>query len=233
MCYSQEMNNSSTWIPQDWRELLYACSKTQNYLLNSVFSLKHSIETGRRHTLIRSLSSRLKTLESIRSKLIRYGFEDSPTSAAQNLHDIVGVRIICSYLKDIYTVVDELATLEGFRLLQIKDYIKNPKPSGYRSFHVIGECDVSGHPIQCEIQIRTAGMDSWAAIEHQMRYKKDLPDSQYVNQELLECATLLYECDVKMQTLHQYIDHQNLTSLSYSESKKGQEEEKISLTLEA
>ncbi|MDE5758994.1 MAG: hypothetical protein K2H85_10355, partial [Allobaculum sp.] len=65
------------------------------------------------------------------------------------------------------------------------------------------------------------------------RYKKDLPDSQYVNQELLECATLLYECDVKMQTLHQYIDHQNLTSIPYSESKKSQEEEKISLILEA
>lgn len=202
------------WIPQDWKELLYACSKTQKYLIDSVFSIKRTIERNRHHTLIRSLSSRLKTLESIRSKLIRYNWEDSPASAAQNLHDIVGVRLICSYLNDIYTVVDHLATLEGFTIIQIKDYIKNPKPSGYRSLHVIGQCAFSGHPIQCEIQIRTAAMDSWAAMEHQMRYKKDLPDSQYVNQELLECARLLYESDVKMQTLHQYLDHQRQSPVS-------------------
>lgn len=206
------MNDS--WNPQDWRELLQACSKTQKYLIDSVFSIKRTIERNRHHTLIRSLSSRLKTLESIRSKLIRYNWEDSPASAAQNLHDIVGVRLICSYLNDIYTVVDHLATLEGFTIIQIKDYIKNPKPSGYRSLHVIGQCAFSGHPIQCEIQIRTAAMDSWAAMEHQMRYKKDLPDSQYVNQELLECAQLLYESDVKMQTLHQYLDHQRQSPVS-------------------
>lgn len=196
------------WNPKDWKELLQACSKTQQYLLNSIFTLKPSIEENRRHTLIRSMSSRLKDLESIRLKLTRYQFEDSPASAAKNLHDIVGLRLICSYLNDIYSVVDHLETLENFKILQVKDYIKEPKPSGYRSLHVIGLCDFSGHPIQCEIQLRTAAMDSWAAIEHQMRYKKNLPDSQYVNQELLECARLLYESDVKMQTLHTYVDDQ-------------------------
>lgn len=196
------------WTPQDWRELLKACSKTQNYLIDSIIDLKCIIEQNRRHTLIRSLSSRLKDLEDIHIKLLRYGFEDNPTSAFKNLHDIVGIRLICSYLNDIYEVMNALSTLENFTIVQIKDYIKDPKLSGYHSLHVIGVCDISGYPIQCEIQIRTTGMDSWAALEHQMRYKKNLPDSQYVNQELLDIANTLYECDVRMQTLHNFVDDQ-------------------------
>lgn len=197
--------NESAWACASWNELMQACSRTQEYLLNSILNLKYSMERGRHHSLIRSLSARLKTMDSIQSKLVRLNLGVSAQNAATILHDIAGIRIICSYLDDIASVIESLRQIEHYRILEIKDYIKSPKASGYRSLHVIGECDISGKPVLCEIQMRTTAMDSWAALEHQMRYKKDLPDSDYVNRELLECSALLYESDCRMQQIHSYL----------------------------
>lgn len=190
---------------EDWNQLLYACSKTQEYLLNSVLDLKYSLEREHHHTMIRSMSGRLKTLESIRSKLARFDLADTPQNASENLHDIAGIRIICSYLNDIEPVMEALKALEKLEILQVKDYISHPKPSGYRSMHLVGICSASGFPVLCEIQLRTAAMDSWASLEHQMRYKKGLPDYEFVNRELLTCASLLHESDLKMQNIFEYL----------------------------
>lgn len=198
------------WIFDDWNELLYYCAKTQEYLLGAVLNLKYAIETDRHHTLIRSMSTRLKSLDSVKAKLGRLHLEVTPQSASASLHDIIGIRIICSYLDDIPEVVDELRTIDQFEILEIKDYIHHPKPSGYRSLHLIGICTGSGRPVLCEMQLRTTAMDSWAALEHQMRYKKGLPQSDYVNEELLACADLLYASDVKMQNVHVYLKKQGL-----------------------
>lgn len=200
------MNDLNVWTTDDWMELMKACSKTQEYLITSVLNLKYSIERNRRHTLLRSISGRLKTLESVQHKLARLNLEVTPASACVNLHDIVGIRIICSYINDIFQVIEELEQIAYFRITEIKDYISNPKPSGYRSLHVIGICTASGYPVQCEIQLRTTAMDSWASLEHQLRYKKNLPKSQYVNEQLLHCSSILYESDEIMQKIHDYLE---------------------------
>lgn len=198
------------WSTNDWDKMLYTCSRTQEYMLTSLLNLKYSVERDHHHTMLRSISGRLKTRESIEKKLVRYRFEVSPASACQNLHDIIGLRIICSYIDDIYSVVDVLNTIDHYHILEVKDYIKHPKKSGYRSLHVIGLCTaVQNRPVLCEIQLRTTAMDSWAALEHQLRYKKNLPDSEYVNRELLECATMLNQTDVKMQRIHRFLDIQS------------------------
>ena len=200
------MTDHNLWLAHDWLELQRVCAGCQEHLTQEILNMKYEIERNRHHTVLRNISGRLKTLDSIQNKLVRYGFEVSPQSACANLHDIVGIRIICSYLKDIEDVVEALSNLPKFEVTEIKDYIAHPKPSGYRSLHVIGITTIEGIGIQCEIQLRTTAMDSWAALEHQLRYKKELPDSAFVNQELLECATLLEQSDIKMQAIHDYID---------------------------
>lgn len=198
------------WDNASWKELLEHCSKAQEYLLNSILDLKYEVERNRNHSLIRSLSARLKTMDSLTSKLKRMNLEPSVVNAATILHDIAGIRIICSYLDDINTVISQLEHIPHYEILEVKDYVHNPKPSGYRSVHVIGLCDISGRPVRCEIQLRTTAMDSWAALEHQMRYKKDLPDCDFVNHELFECARMLYETDCRMQVIHGYLHNQAL-----------------------
>lgn len=201
------MTDLKVWEAEDWMELMKACSKTQEYLITSVLNLKYSIERNRKHTLLRSISGRLKTLESIKHKLARLNLEVSPQAASISLHDIVGIRVICSYINDIAQVVDAIEEIENFEITEIKDYISNPKPSGYRSLHVIGICTASGYPVQCEIQLRTTAMDSWAALEHQLRYKKSIPKSQYVDEQLLHCSSILFESDEIMQKIHDYLDN--------------------------
>lgn len=200
------MTDHNLWLADDWLELQRVCAGCQEHLTQEILNMKYEIERNHHHTVLRNISGRLKTLDSIQNKLVRYGFEVSPQSACANLHDIVGIRIICSYLKDIEDVVEALSNLPKFEVTEIKDYIAHPKPSGYRSLHVIGITTIEGIGIQCEIQLRTTAMDSWAALEHQLRYKKELPDSTFVNQELLECATLLEQSDIKMQAIHDYIE---------------------------
>ncbi len=207
------------WRNTEWSNLLQSCSKTQEYLLNTILNIKYEIERYRNHSLIRSMSARLKAMDSLKAKLVRLGYEVTPENAAFVLHDIVGIRIICSYLNDIETVIDLLKKMDHFQITEIKDYVRHPKPSGYRSVHVIGICDSSGRPVQCEIQLRTTAMDSWAALEHQMRYKKDLPESEFVNQELFKCAQLLFETDCRMQRIHSFVHDQRTSPANTARQK--------------
>ncbi len=199
------MNTLEVYTAQSWPELMVNCTRTQDYLLKSVLDLKYSLERKRNHTLIRSMSGRLKSKDSIKAKLVRNEWEVTPQCASQKLHDIAGIRIICSYLQDVRDVLDELYAIDHLTILEIKDYITRPKPSGYRSLHVVGLCDISGKNTLCEIQLRTTAMDSWASLEHEMRYKKDLPQSDYVNKGLLDVSALLFESDCRMEQLHLYL----------------------------
>ena len=126
-----------------------------------------------------------------------------------NLHDIAGVRVICKYISDIYLVRDLLLTSDKFTFVKEKDYIKTPKPSGYRSLHLIVETDVvideEVKKIRCEIQLRTSAMDSWASLEHNMRYKSDLPENEQINESLKSCAEALHNTDLEMQRIAQQL----------------------------
>ena len=162
------------------------------------------IESGLRIP-IHSVTSRIKSPDSTRQKLARHGLPYTIDNVMNNLNDIAGVRIICKYITDIYHVRDKLLKSDRYTFIKEKDYIKTPKPSGYRSLHLIVETDVSvdgeNRKIRCEIQLRTSAMDSWASLEHNMRYKSDLPENEQINESLKSCAEALHNTDLEMQRI--------------------------------
>ena len=162
------------------------------------------IESGLRIP-IHSVTSRIKSPDSTRQKLARHGLPYTRDNVMNNLNDIAGVRIICKYITDIYHVRDLLLKSDRYTFIKEKDYIKTPKPSGYRSLHLIVETDVSvdgeNRKIRCEIQLRTSAMDSWASLEHNMRYKSDLPENEQINESLKSCAEALHNTDLEMQRI--------------------------------
>ena len=161
---------------------------------------------------IHSIESRIKTPQSIVGKLQRKGMPVTPESARENLTDIAGVRVICCYIDDIYAIADLLTKYSGFQLRKIKDYIQNPKPNGYRSFHMILDVPVymsSGkQTAPVEIQIRTIAMDFWASLEHQLHSKStgDPKIAATLTDELKACAETIAATDEKMQDMFKQIN---------------------------
>lgn len=153
---------------------------------------------------ISSIHSRLKKPASIYGKLIRQGNEISLRSVEENLNDVAGIRVICAFIDDIYKVAKMLVRQDDITLIEVKDYIKNPKANGYRSFHMILEIPVffaeEKKPMRVEVQIRTVAMDFWASLEHQIRYKKGLPrkKADEIAAELKGCADTIAETDRRM-----------------------------------
>ena len=129
-----------------------------------------------------------------------------------NLSDVAGVRIICEFIDDIYTIAAMLAMQDDLKLIKIKDYIKYPKPNGYRSYHMIVEIPVffskGKTPMRVEIQIRTIAMDFWASLDHELKYKKNIDpaDEEMIAQELLSCADRIAETDTIMQQIRMKLD---------------------------
>ena len=168
-------------------------------------------ETG--YKLFEHLISRVKTPESMVEKCQRKGFEISTESALRQIRDSIGLRIVCGFVDDIYRLVDVIHSFEDCRIVGEKDYTKNAKPNGYRSYQPIVEVETP-YP-DClgneqgsyfiEIQLRTIAMDSWASLEHQMKYKHDIKDPKRIVRELKRCADELASCDLTMQTIRNLI----------------------------
>lgn len=152
-----------------------------------------------------TIKTRIKRPVSILEKMKRRGLDVTIDTMKQELSDIAGVRVICSFQEDIYTLADLLLEQDDIRLIQKKDYIKNPKPNGYRSLHLIVEVPVflsSGKlPRRVEIQFRTIAMDFWASLEHKMRYKKNLANGEEIAAQLKECAEAISGVDERMQEI--------------------------------
>ena len=167
----------------------------------------------RGHSVIEHVSLRVKTEESMREKCLRRGFEPSALSALREIHDSVGIRVVTRFIDDIFLVADRLRALPGVRVVDEKDYVHNAKANGYRSFHLILEVEEPFEDILgrmpggwiVEIQLRTIAMDTWASLEHELRYKPDLPTGQLIAQELKRVADELASCDVSMQTIRNLI----------------------------
>lgn len=181
----------------------YRCAmmeiETKLNVLNEEFSLRYD------RNPINGMKTRLKSLFSIREKLSSRGLELSVESIEENLNDIAGVRVVCSFTDDVYTLRDALLKQDDITLICEKDYIKNPKPNGYRSLHLIISVPIflehEKKSMKVEIQLRTIAMDTWASLEHQIRYKKDFEFSQNMAEELLRCADISAELDARMDTL--------------------------------
>lgn len=185
----------------------YRCAimeiETKFKVLDEEYSLKHD------RNPISSIKGRLKKFPSIMEKLERKGYEVSVTSIEENLDDIAGVRVICSFEEDVYNLADALLRQDDIVLIEKKDYIECPKPNGYRSLHLIVSVpiflDNEKRIMKVEIQLRTIAMDCWASLEHQLRYKKNIKSTEEIEKELHECAMLSIELDVRMDRLRETI----------------------------
>jgi putative GTP pyrophosphokinase len=155
---------------------------------------------------IHQIKARVKTPLSIVKKLSRHGFELSVESARVNLTDIAGVRVICSYIDDIYLISDLLTSQDDIEVIRRSDYIKKPKPNGYRSLHLIVTVPVflseSTELVKVEVQIRTIAMDFWASLEHELSYKLPRGKTKSVTKELKNCADIISNIDQRMQNLY-------------------------------
>lgn len=187
--------------------MMYGCAvrevRTKLEVLNDELSVRYN------RNPIEFIKTRIKKPLSIVNKMKKRGLEISIDSMMENLNDVAGVRVICCFIDDIYDVARWLASQDDIRLLQVKDYIKNPKPNGYRSLHLIVEIPVffskGKQLMRVEVQIRTIAMDFWASLDHQLRYKKDVPDSEKIMEELKECADVIAETDSRMQKIREKI----------------------------
>ena len=194
--------------------MMYRCAirevQTKLEVLNDEF------KTRRKRNPIDSIKARIKSPISIFEKLERRGLEISIDSITTNLNDVAGVRVICSFIDDIYMIADMFTSQDDITLVETKDYIKNPKPNGYRSYHMIVEVPVffsnRKQNMKVEVQLRTIAMDFWASLEHKMRYKKDIEGAALLEKELAECAEIIATTDRKMQKINKA-----LSALSSSE----------------
>ena len=185
----------------------YRCAmmevETKFNVLNEELSLRYD------RTPISSMKSRIKKLISIKEKLERKNLPFSFEAMEEHLHDIAGIRVICSFPEDVYTLAEALLNQDDIVLVEKKDYIKNPKPNGYRSLHLIVSVPIflarEKRMMKVEIQLRTIAMDFWASLEHQLHYKKDFPFTDDMAYELKSCADLSAELDARMDALRKQI----------------------------
>lgn len=190
--------------------MMYGCAirevRTKAEVLNDEMSVRYH------RNPISSISSRVKKPESITQKLYKKGLPFTVEAIMANLSDVAGVRIICEFIDDIYTIAAMLAMQDDLKLITIKDYIKYPKPNGYRSYHMIVEIPVffskGKTPMRVEIQIRTIAMDFWASLDHELKYKKNIneQDEAMIASELSACAERIAETDMIMQQIRMKLD---------------------------
>jgi putative GTP pyrophosphokinase len=188
--------------------MIYSCAlkevQTKFDVLSTEFNLKN------KRNPISSVSTRLKSSKSIMEKMMRKHLDVNLTSMEQEINDIAGIRVICSYIDDIYMIADALLRQDDVTLIARKDYIKNPKENGYRSLHLIISIPVffadQKRDTKVEVQIRTIAMDFWASLEHQIKYKHEIPDQEVVSAQLKECADVITATDEKMLSLRKRIE---------------------------
>lgn len=202
-----ELKNWLRDYAMPYRELMayYRCAmmevETKFNVLNEELSMAYD------RNPIESIKSRLKSPESIMEKMVRKQQPLTVESIEQNIRDIAGIRVICSFPSDIYMLSQCLLNQDDITLIECKDYIKNPKPNGYRSMHLIVEIPIFLHNqkrmMKVEVQFRTISMDCWASLEHKIFYKKNVQNAEQVQRELIECAELSQQLDARMERIHQ------------------------------
>lgn len=176
---------------------------TKLEILNEEFQAVHQ------YNPIEHIKSRIKTPESIVKKLKKRGYESTVENMVKYVNDIAGVRVICSFTSDIYKIAQMLTNQTDIKVLSVKDYIKAPKESGYKSYHMIVSIPIflsnGSVDTKVEIQIRTVAMDFWASLEHKIHYKFEGNAPEHIKRELHECAEMVSDLDAKMLSLNEEI----------------------------
>ena len=200
-----DVTKESTELMSRYRCAIYEV-ETKFNVLNEQFSLQHD------RNPIDSIKTRLKSFDSIYNKLMKRGLPFSAQSIEENLSDVAGVRVICSFIDDIYMLADCLLQQDDITLIERKDYIAHPKENGYRSLHLIVEVPIflmnEKRNMRVEVQLRTIAMEFWANLEHRIRYKKNLSEDvlEVISNDLIECASESAKLDYKMQHIKETIE---------------------------
>lgn len=192
-------------------ESIYGNQKSEleavmNDLLAEIQKVRKQIEEKNGSDPVEHCLARIKSEESMREKCRRKGLPETTKSALQEIHDAIGLRVVCAFLDDVYAIRDYLAGLPRCEIIEEKDYIRHAKPNGYRSYHMILRIDSKYY---AEIQLRTISMDTWAALEHHLKYKKKTPKNvELIVRELKRCADELASTDVSMQTIRDMLQEE-------------------------
>ena len=215
------IHNSFNQVDQ-WKSVMFLYDSALKEINTKIEILNNEFVHIYNYNPIEHIKSRLKTPDSIVKKLKRYGFEVTIDNMVEKLSDIAGIRIICSFTSDIYQIAEMITKQSDVTVLYVKDYIKNPKPNGYKSYHMVVTIPIylTDGPVdtKVEIQIRTIAMDFWASLEHKIYYKFEGNAPAYLQQELKACADVVNMLDVKMFSLNQAI-------LELAEAQREQDQE--------
>ena len=197
-----------------WRSVMFLYDSALKKVNTKIEILNNEFANRYDYNPIEHIKSRLKTAESIVMKLKKDGYEVSIENMMECLSDIAGIRIICSFTSDIYQIADMIAAQGDVTVLHVKDYIKNPKPNGYKSYHMVVTVPVylTDGPVETkvEIQIRSVAMDFWASLEHKLKYKKDVADTDEIVGQLKACADSIELLDYQMQEIRNKIDRSKM-----------------------
>lgn len=196
-----------------YKDKLVLLQDTQEMLLASLAKLQQThIASGYRDT-IEHCKARIKCPRSVKEKMVRQGLPATLEAALSHIYDVVGIRVVCTFINDIYLIRNWITDLPYINIINEKDYIRSPKPNGYRSYHIIIECSMNSQNIYAEIQIRTLAMDCWASLEHQLKYKQEIRYQEMIVDELKRCANELASTDLNLQTIRELIESETSNCL--------------------
>ena len=194
---------------EDWETLILLYNSALKEIGTKVDILNDEFQHIHQYNPIEHTKMRVKTSESIVRKLRKKGYEATIPNMQKYVSDIAGVRIICSFTSDIYRIADMIRNQSDLKILEIRDYIKTPKESGYKSYHMIVTVPIflsdSVYDTKVEIQIRTVAMDFWASLEHKMNYKFESNVPEHIKKELYDCAKMVSDLDERMLKLNEEI----------------------------
>ena len=202
-----------------WESLMFLYNSALKEVTTKLEILNDEFVHIHKYNPIEYIKSRIKSPESIVKKLKRHGLDINVDNMINNINDIAGVRIVCSFTSDIYQIAEMIGKQNDLTVIYVKDYIRNPKQSGYKSFHMLVSVPIFlGEQVvdtKVEVQIRTIAMDFWASLEHKIYYKFEGHAPEHISHELRECSNIVSELDLKMLQLNEEI----------TKAKKQQEEE--------
>ncbi|MCR4691531.1 MAG: GTP pyrophosphokinase family protein [Lachnospiraceae bacterium] len=203
------------YIPQmtdevdSWQEVQLVYNSALREVNTKLEILNDEFQHVHQYNPIEHIKSRIKTSESIVKKLKKNGYDSTIPNMVKYVNDIAGIRVICSFTSDIYRIAEMLINQSDLKVVSVKDYILNPKDSGYKSYHLIVTVPVFLSDrildVKVEVQIRTVAMDFWASLEHKIHYKFEGNAPEHIKNELVECAKMVSDLDAKMLSLNNEI----------------------------
>ena len=195
----------------NWKEVILIYNSALKQISTKLEILNNEFQHVHRYNPIEHIKSRIKTSEIIVKKLKKNGYESTIENMIKYVNDIAGIRVICSFISDIYEIADMISNQSDIKVISVKDYLEHPKASGYRSYHMLVTVPVylSDRIVdtKVEIQIRTVAMDFWASLEHKIHYKFEGNAPDYIKDELIECARMASELDARMLSLNDAVQN--------------------------